>query len=278
MDRRTFLETSGVAAMAASLGPMACRQASAGRRLDRIGVQLYTVRGEMEKNLEGTLDRVAEIGYDEVEFAGYFGRSAEQIRDALQASGLTAPSAHVPVGSLGDGWEAQLDAATIAGHRFVVVAWIPPGQRQRIDDYKRYAEQFNRAGERARERNLTFAYHNHDFEFEPIDGQIPYDTLLAETDPTLVEFELDLFWITDGGQDPIAYFGNHPGRFPLVHVKDMNAAGDMVPVGAGVLDFPGIFMHQAEAGIRHFFVEHDNPEDPFASIAAGFEYLQQLRS
>ncbi len=277
MDRRAFVEAGGYAALAAGLGQAACAPANAAGRLDRIGAQLYTVRREMAESVEATLDQVAEIGYREVEFAGYFGRSPEQIRDALGASGLDAPSTHVPLGSLGDGWERQLDAALVMGHRYVVVAWIAAEQRHRIDDYRRYADQFNRAGERARERGLRFAYHNHEFEFEPLDGEVPYDVLLARTDAALVEFELDLFWITKGGHDPIAYFGEHPGRFPLVHVKDMNAGGDMTPVGTGVIDFPNIFMHRDEAGIRHFFVEHDNPGDPFASLAAGFEHLRGPR-
>ena len=158
MDRRAFLETGGYAALAAGLGHAACTPARAMSRLDRIGVQLYTVRGEMAKNVEGTLDRVAEIGYQEVEFVGYFDRSPEQIRDALLASGLDAPAAHIPLESLDDGWERQLEVAEIAGHRYLVVAWIPPAQRKGVDAYKRFAGLFNRAGEQARTQGITFAF------------------------------------------------------------------------------------------------------------------------
>ncbi len=112
-------------------------------------------------------------------------------------------------------------------------------------------------GESCREAGLRFGYHNHDFEFETIDGQIPFDVLLDETDPGLVDFELDLFWITKGGEDPLRYFERYPGRFTLCHVKDMAAGGEMVDVGAGGIDFAAIFARAEQAGLKHFFVEHD---------------------
>ncbi len=278
MDRRRFLETGGFAALASSgFGQLACARAGATGRLDQIGVQLYTVRDAMAGNVEETLDRVAAIGYGEVEFAGYFERTPEQIRDALRASGLAAPASHVPVETLDADWDAQLEAAETMGHRYLVVAWLAPEQRSTIDDYRRFAELFNQAGERAQAAGIGFAYHNHDFEFLALDGEVPFDVLLAETDPGLVRFELDLFWITKGGRDPLAYFGGHGGRFPLVHVKDMGPEGGMVDVGAGAIDFASIFARRQEAGIEHAFVEHDNPPDPFASIGAGFGYLDRLR-
>jgi sugar phosphate isomerase/epimerase len=230
----------------------------------------------MAGNVEETLDRVAAFGYEEVEFAGYFGRTPQQIHDALGASGLAGSASHVPVETLGADWDAQLEAAETMGHRYLVVAWLTPEQRSTIDDYKRYAELFNQAGERAQAAGIGFAYHNHDFEFLTLDGEVPFDVLLAETDPKLVRFELDLFWITKGGRDPLAYFGAHRGRFPLVHVKDMDAGGEMVRVGAGTIDFASIFARREEAGIEHAFVEHDNPTDPFASIDASLDYLDRL--
>jgi sugar phosphate isomerase/epimerase len=254
----------------------ACARASAGRRLDSIGVQLYSVRGAMQEGVERTLERVAAIGYAEVEFAGYFDRSPQQIRTALDENGLAAPAAHVSLDMLEDDWEATIELASTIGHRYLVVPSIAAENRTSLDDYRSFAERFNRAGERANQAGLSFAYHNHDFEFEPLDGQIPFDVLVTETDPALVNFEMDLFWITLAGGDPFAYFRDQPGRFHLVHVKDMSGDGEMVSVGAGSIDFASLFARSDEAGIRHYIVEHDNPADPFESIAASYSHLRDL--
>jgi sugar phosphate isomerase/epimerase len=211
------------------------------RALSSIGLQLYTVRSEMQRSVERTLERVAAIGYGEVEFAGYFERSAQHIRSLLDDNGL-------------------IDAA----------------DRQTLDQYKRMADRFNRVGERAREVGMTFGYHNHDFEFASLEGRIPFDVILQHTDPHLVGFEMDLFWITKGGRNPMTYFRDHPGRFPMVHVKDMGIDGAMVDVGTGRIDFAAIFAHGEQAGIEHYFVEHDNPSDPFRSVTTSYEYLRTL--
>jgi len=276
-DRRDFLTALGAVGFAgAGLLSSGCAKASAGRRLDRIGVQLYTVRGAMEENVERTLERVAAIGYSEVEFAGYFDRSPQQIRSALDENGLSAPAAHVSLEMLENDWESMVDLAGTVGHDYLVVPWIDAANRTSLDDYRAMAERFNRVGERAKEAGFAFGYHNHDFEFEPLEGQIPFDVLVEETDPTLVAFEMDLFWIIKAGGDPFTYFSDHPGRFPLVHVKDLSGDGDMVEVGAGSIDFASLFARSDEAGIRHYFVEHDNPADPFASIAASYGHLRGL--
>ena len=156
------------------------------------------------------------------------------------------------------------------------MAWIDAARRKTLDDYKRVGEAFTRVGAQARAAGLRFAYHNHAFEFAPLEGRVPYDVLLESTDPAMVEFELDLYWITDGGGDPLAYFRRWPGRFPLVHIKDKAADGKMVDVGAGGIDWKAILHQRKEAGIRHAFVEHDDPPDPFASVGASYAYLKQL--
>jgi sugar phosphate isomerase/epimerase len=283
MNRREFLTavTAGVAGTTVRAVTAGATVACAGRpvptgRLDRIGVQLYTVRSEMANGVEATLERVAAIGYHEVEFAGYFDRTPEQIRATLSATGLSAPASHVPWERLETGWRETLDEAARAGHGTVIVAFLPADRRRTLDDYRRWAALFNDAGRAARATGLRYAYHNHDFEFTPIEGTVPYDVLLAETDPELVAFELDLFWTVKAGGDPLAYTARHPGRFPLVHVKDMDADGRMVDVGAGRIDFAAIFARSAQAGIRHYFVEHDEPADPFASIEASYVYLRSL--
>jgi sugar phosphate isomerase/epimerase len=248
------------------------------QRIGRIGLQLYTLRNLLPKEFEGTLAKVAEIGYQEVEFAGYFGHSPADVRAILDHHGLAAPSVHVPYEAIGTGWDPVLAAANTIGHRYVCVAWIPEGERKDLDGWKRVGETFNRAGEACRKAGLTFAFHNHSYEFVPVAGELPYDVLLAASDPQLVKMEMDLYWITNGDQDPLAYFKKYPGRFPLVHVKDMVAGPDhkMVDVGAGSIDWRKIFAQSGQAGIRHYFVEHDQPADPIASIRASYAYLKQL--
>jgi sugar phosphate isomerase/epimerase len=243
-----------------------------------IGLQLYTVRNLMERDVEGTLAKVAEIGYREVEFAGYFGRDPKQLRATLDRLRLTAPSTHRSLDELRKDLTGELAAAQALGIQYVVCPFIPEQQRT-LADYRRFAGEFNRWGKACRERGLRFAYHNHDFEFKPTDGKIPYDLLLAETDPQTVEMELDLFWITNAGHDPLAYFERYRGRFPLWHVKDMRdlrGAQEMVAVGEGDVDFGRIFARAEQAGLTHFFVEHDNPADPLASVRTSYGTLQRL--
>jgi sugar phosphate isomerase/epimerase len=239
-------------------------------------MQLYTVRSSMRDDFEGTIERVAAIGYDEVEFAGYFGRSPQQIRTILDDTGLSAPSTHTPLEILETEWDEVVDMAATAGHQYLVVASIAPANRTSLDGYRRMAERFNRVGERAQAAGLTFGYHNHAFEFEPLEGRVPWDVFLEETDPALVKIELDLYWITRAGGDPFAYLRDGTGRYHLVHVKDMAADQSMADVGAGTIDFPALFALSEVAGIRHYIVEHDNPGDAFASLSASYEYLSGM--
>jgi sugar phosphate isomerase/epimerase len=275
-DRRTFVKTTaGLTLAAAGLVP-GC--ATAPTRLDRIGVQLYTVRRGMAEDFDGTLSRIATIGYREVEFAGYFDREPATVRAVLDAAGLAAPSAHVGYETLQEGWAQTIETATTVGHSYLVCPSLPGSVRESLDGYREAAAVFNRAGEQARAAGIQFGFHNHAVEFEPLDGQVPYDLLLAETDPQLVTYQLDLFWAARAGGDPLEYFAAHPGRFSSVHVKDMDGTPErrMVDVGAGVMDFAAMFAQRERAGIRHFFVEHDNPTDAFASVRASYEHLAQL--
>jgi sugar phosphate isomerase/epimerase len=277
-ERREFIQVMGAAALGAAFHPLAPRPSPlAPNRISHVGLQLYTVRDEMKKDVAGTIARVAQAGYTEVEFAGYFDKSPAAVRAMLDRNGLTAPSAHF--GNIApDAWREALDAAHVIGHQYIVVPWIPEERRTGVDGYKKIAAEFNKAAEQARAAGLQFAYHNHDFEFAPVDGKLPYDVLLAETDPKLVQMEMDLYWIIKGGQDPLAYFARWPGRFPMVHVKDSKGPPDnkMADVGAGTIDWKHIFAHESQAGIKHFFVEHDQPADAFASIKASCDYLKRL--
>jgi len=273
MRRRQVFHMLGAAFAASSLGG-----ASAfvqGRRVERPGLQLYTLREQMAADFEGTLARVAELGYVEIEFAGYFGREANAVRTVLCNNGLASPAAHVPLETVRDNLAPEIEFAAAVGQRFLVVPYLPDDERS-LDDYRRLAETLNRAGEECRRAGLKMGYHNHGFEFEFTDGRIPYDVLLEETDPELVAMELDLYWIADVGADPLAYFASHPGRFSLLHVKDRAADGAMADVGSGEIDFVAIFSRAESAGFQHYFVEHDNPSDVFASVANSIERRRKL--
>jgi sugar phosphate isomerase/epimerase len=275
IDRRDFIGTMG--ALAASAVLPACRPARATNRISKVGVQLYTVRSLMEKDVEGTLAAVAAAGYTEVEFAGYFDKTPAEIKAMLDRHGLVSPSVHS--GNITpDAWAKALDAAHIIGHEYIVMPWIPPELRKTLDDWKRMAADFNRLAASAKAAGLQFAYHNHDFEFPLVEGKVPYDLLLAETDPNLVKLEIDLYWITKAGQDPLTYFARWPGRIPMVHVKDGKGPPDwaMTEVGSGTIDWKRIFAKSQQAGIQHYFVEHDQPADPIASITASCAYLKKL--
>jgi sugar phosphate isomerase/epimerase len=272
MRRRDVVRLLASALPAAAL----LRGPAGAARLGLLGLQLYTVRTLMERDVEGTLASVAAIGIREVEFAGYFGRRPEALRRTLRDAGLTAPAAHIPYEDIASDWTRVLDEANGVGLRTVVIPSIDDRWRRTLDDWRRVAEQFNRAAEQARAAGLAFAFHNHEVEFQALEGPIPYDVLLESTDPGLVRFELDLYWIRVGGQDPLAYFRRWPGRFPMVHVKDRTVDGRMVDVGAGAIDWRAVFAHRSEAGIHHYFIEHDEPADPLASVRASYHYLSRL--
>jgi sugar phosphate isomerase/epimerase len=246
--------------------------------LGLLGVQLYTLRTEMERDVAATLSRVAEIGYEEVEFAGYFGHSPAEIRRFIADAGLRAPSAHVASNLVEEAWPATLEAAAAVGHEYVVVPSIPESMRASLDDWRAIADRLTRAAAEAHEMGLKFAYHNHDFEFREMEGRTPLDVFLETADPELVQVELDLFWIVDAGGDPIAFIDRWPGRIPLVHVKDRRADGEMTEVGSGAIDWAEIFRHRERAGIRHYFVEHDGPDKPFQSVEASLRYLSRLET
>ena len=273
--RREFLEI--MAGVGVSIACSGALRTAHGARLDKIGLQLYTVRDQMKADFEGTLARVAEIGYKEVEFAGYFGHSPADVKAILDKHGLSAPSTHVAFENA-DQWKTALDTAKTIGHEYIVMPWIPAERRKTLDDWKNFAQVFNRAGQMSHDAGIQFAYHNHDFEFPKLEGQVPYDVLLQSTDPKLVQLEIDLYWITKAGQDPLTYFARWPGRIPLVHVKDSAGPPDhkMVDVGQGKIDWKRIFAKKDQAGIKHAFVEHDQPPQPFEDIAVSYRTLKNL--
>jgi len=290
MNRRTFLGTAATVA-GATLLTSRFGWAADDHRADRIGVQLYTVRDAMKDDFDGTLAKVASIGYKEVEFAGYFDRTPQQVRAALDKNGLKAPSTHVQYDELDAKFPAVIEASKTIGLTYVVCPWIPEDLRKSPDIWKQASDKFNHAGELCKKAGLQFAYHNHWFEFLPVDGKLPYDALLKDCDANLVKMEMDLCWVTAAGADPIKYFNAHPGRFPLVHVKDLKKLPNITPggpqnfgdtvdlteVGSGLIDWKNLFSHAGKAGIKVYIVEHDHPKAPFDSIKGSYDYLEKLR-
>ncbi|HLX75479.1 MAG TPA: sugar phosphate isomerase/epimerase, partial [Terriglobales bacterium] len=216
MNRREFLGTAAATVVFSRLAAFAGDE----HKLGAIGLQLYTVRDQMAKDFEGTIAKVAATGYKETEFAGYFKRTPQQVKAVLERNHLVAPSAHIPVEELRAKLPQVIEAAHVIGHEYIVNPWINEEDRGSLDKWKKMAEFFNETGRKVKEAGLQFAHHNHDFEFKPTDGKVPYDLLLKETDPDLVKLEMDLYWITAAGQDPLKYFNEYPGRFPMLHVKD----------------------------------------------------------
>jgi sugar phosphate isomerase/epimerase len=295
MNRRTFIGTSLAATIATAARPS--WSADSAHKIDRVGLQLYTVRDAMKKDFEGTIAKVAATGYKELEFAGYFDHAPNDVRAILDKNGLASPSCHVGYDVVEKKWPETLDAAHVVGHRYIICPWVDEKQRVAPDGWKRAAELFNKAGEASQKAGIQFGYHNHSFEFEPSDslgGKLPYDFLLAETDPKLVAMEMDLCWISVAGKDPLAYFDKYPDRFPLVHVKDwvkdstassgykgamgqsVKFYGHLADVGKGSIDWKRIFAQSGKAGIEHYFVENDDPKSAFDDIKISYEYLQKL--
>lgn len=247
--------------------------------LPAIGVQLYTVRNELSQDFEGTLTRIAEMGYTQVEFAGLYKRGPNEIKELLDQLGLTAISMHVPLPSIRDDADSVIADAKALGVEFVVLPYLPPiFGRNDPEQWNGWIDTMNVFGRKASEHGLSFAYHNHAFEFEPINGVSFYDVMFERIDREHVQLELDLYWVAKAGHDPRQYFEAYPGGFPLFHLKDMGAEqNEIVDVGDGVIDFADIFALNEVSGARYFIVEHDNSDDPMATLERSIQYLQDLR-
>ncbi len=277
MDRRSFVHAAGGVAAAAML-PLP-RTSHMRDHIDKIGLQLYTVRRQMTVSVEKTLAQVAAIGYKQVEFAGYNGRPPRAIKQLLDDNGLTAPSSHIGLDTLRGPWNRTLSDAAEMDHKWLTIASMANSDSNSLDALKRTADLIHKAADDAKFYKIKIGYHNHTQEFKEVEGKRIYDHLLELIKPDEIDFEMDLCWITAGGGDPLAYFKKYPGRFPMVHVKDAGPAPEyhMEDVGKGVIKWADIFKQHKQAGIKHYFVEHDNPADPMASIKTSFDYLKGLQ-
>ena len=287
VNRRTFLfEMAAIGLGTTALAACASggKSSGGGGRNDTnlIGLQLYTVRDELAKDFDGTLAKVAAIGYKNMEFAGYYNRTPEQVRATLDKLGLISTSTHIGAQLMVADAAAQIRSAKIIGQDYITLPSYSFG-REGAAGWKKAAAQFNQWGAMCRDAGLRLAYHNHNFEFAALDGTNGYTILLQELDPKLVDFELDLYWTVFADQKPLELFAKYPGRFAMWHVKDLlltNGTKGMSPVGGGTIDFKTIFAHRKEAGLKHFFVEHDSAAQyqggSLASIQASYTYLHQL--
>jgi sugar phosphate isomerase/epimerase len=274
-SRRTFLNvaTAALTVGAAAIALPGTADASAARQrvpLDKISIQLYSLRSLLQNDPEGTLSALADIGYRKVELAGTYGRSATEFRAILDRNHLKASSTHVGI----DGDLNQTIAdAKVLGNRYAVV---PYAQFGTIAEWEAFAGRMNTAAVAFKKAGLKLGYHNHDHEFAPIDGVVPYDVLTKKTNKRDVHLEIDLFWAVNGGADPVELFRRNYPRVTQYHVKDRTADGQMVDPGAGVINFPRIFAASCH-NISEYIVEHDQPTDPLSTAKAGFEYLRTVR-
>lgn len=240
-----------------------------------LALELYTVRDESARDFTGTIRQVAAMGYPAVEFAGYGGLSAPQMKTLLDETGLRAAATHVGLAALQDNLDAEIDYCLAIGCSYLVLPWLAPEQRS-AEHFRALAPRLNEFGRRCHERGIVFGYHNHDFEFATVDGAYILDALLDATDPALVSLELDVYWAAYAGADPADYLRRHAGRAPLIHLKDLAPDRSFAEVGDGTLDLPSIFAAAEEGGARWYIVENDAPKMP--SLQSARRSLENLRA
>jgi sugar phosphate isomerase/epimerase len=275
--RRHFIKTAGTLAIGSLLLP---ELSFAAAKIKNPGLQLYSVREEMLADAKGTLKQLAALGIKQIESArsakgNYYGLGAKEMKDTCRELGMTLRSGHV---AIDDKWQQTLQQAAESGQEYLICASLPQ-TGQSIDNYKRVAEIFNKSGEECRKAGIKFGYHNHDYEFEKVDGQILYDVLMDNTDPKLVHMELDLGWVVASGIDPLEYFRKYKGRFPLWHLKDMNIQKKhSTEFGKGALDIAGLLQNQNASGLKYFFIEQEEyAKTPLESIKYNMDYLERVK-
>lgn len=277
MLRRTFVQAMGASIAGGTVGSLRLRATD---RLARVGLELYSVRGAMRHDPEGTLAAVAAIGYRDVELLwswGNFGRTPDQVRAALDKNGLRAPSAHISAADLFVGWERSLVIARQLGHQYLIVPDFPPDTVRSLDDWREWADRFNAAGAVARRAGIWLAFHNEAGHMTPIDGTVPYDVFVERTDPDAVRLQLDVGNMVIGGGDPFAYLERYRDRYWSFHLKDVvpDRSGD-TDLGTGTLDFRRLLAAVPDLDRKPCYVEQEGAEDPLASVRRDYEYLSKL--
>lgn len=317
MNRRKFLNSAGVLTMA---GLVNTNQLFAQSGLiDKVGLGLFSIPSMLDKDFKAAFEMLAKMGYQEIEMfgpypfstpkakanwdaitpnlgfkgSGYFGQKPAEFLRVAKANGLSIPAMHTDLDTLTNHMGALAEAANQVGAKYVILPSIPDENRKKLDDYKRTAALFNQIGAEAKKYGIHYAYHNHGYGLQVSNGKMPIDIIFEETDPSLVYFEMDLYWTLAGGADPLSLFKKHPGRYKLMHVKDMKEqkrfAGDggdpsqwialfpyMTNAGDGVFDLPTILKSAKETGVQHFFVEQDMVAEPAIALKKSFDYLKTL--
>ena len=277
MKRRTFVH-----ALAASTvgGSWLGRLPGTGRHLTRVGLELYSVRAEMRKDPEGTLAQVRAMGYDDVELLwsfGNFGRTTEQVRAALDNTGLRAPSAHIAPELLVDGWDRSLEVAKRLGQDYLIVPSLPDETNTSLDAWRRWADRFNAAGAAARKAGVWLAFHNEPNHMRPIDGVVPYDLFVERTDAASVRLQLDVGNLRMGGGDPLQYLERYRNRYWSFHVKDIVADGSHdTDLGTGVFDIRGFLASVQDIDRKPCIVEQEGSASPLESARRNYRYLKSL--
>lgn len=276
MKRRTFVEVLGATAAGVFFS---ARKAQASRRLNHVGLELYSVRKAMREDPERTLAAVRAAGYDQVELLwsmNNFGRTMQQVKSSLEKEGLRAPSAHINPANLSDNWDKHLDDAKLLGMSYVIVASLPESART-LDDWRRWADTFNTAGATARKRNLWLAFHNEPDHMKPIEGKIPYDMFVERLDPKVVRLQLDVGNMVMGGGDPMAYLNRYRDRYWSFHLKDVvpDKSSD-TELGAGTVNLKQILAAVPNLKAKPCYVEQEQPKDELASARQNAAYLKKL--
>jgi sugar phosphate isomerase/epimerase len=293
MDRRKFLKVSGAAGVTAMWGgSLACATSTASSAagaaastasgalfpLSSVGLQLYTVRALAEKDPDATFKAVAAAGYQLVETHSLYGKTPAEMRALLDKNGLRTVSGHYGLAELQSNSDTVFATAKTLGQEFVVLNWLDP-QHRSAEFYKGFPELLNGFGTKARAAGLRFAHHNHDFEFDTLGGSTPViETVIANTDPAAVSFEVDCYWVYKAGADPLSFLERHAGRVAEIHLKDSTSAPAkaMADVGKGVIDYGKVLAAAKRTGVRYAFVERDDATDPAGSIRASHDYLSTL--
>ncbi len=277
-SRREFLALAGASAAMA---------APRDRFSGPLGIELYSLRREMAKDIPSTLRRVREFGFKEVEVPGLYGMSAREFRALLDKAGLRATAMVVIDEQLRKTFDAAVADAQALGAEYVVYSWIPHQGTFTREDCLRGAAAMNDWGRRFRQAGLSFCYHPHGYEFQPCPEGTLFDVLAARTDPEVVAFQVDVFWMAWPGQDPVALMRRYPKRYPLLHLKDLRkgSKGDLsgqapeetsVAVGTGMIDFPAVLRAAKDIGVKRYYIEDEAPEAD-ANIPVSLKYLRAVR-
>lgn len=281
MNRKDFISLSGIG----FLGLYACGTSPIINHKKPLAIQLYTVRDAIAEDLEKALERLAELGFKQLEIYGYdgkfFGKTRAEFQSILKNVGMEVISSHHTTGivnnskgTLLNNWQQSVEDLHFIGAKYMVCSYLFEEERT-LEHYRKLPELLNQSGEITKIAGIDFAYHNHDFEFKKLEDKTVYDFILENTDSDLVKMELDLYWISKAGFHPLDYFEKYPKRFPLWHVKDMKAGSkDFAEIGNGTIDFKTIFEAREKAGLKHWFLEQDSSDkDIFESIKISKNYI-----